>query len=225
MGNTDWEIFNNPVNQAFNRVSMDDFLHLCNKYQVYHMSQQDICDAIQSACDFFHIPSPRVIHDMTHVRNGQTAFLNRDRGSFYDDEISFNLDQLIAMNIETKTAFSLVMTHECAHRVFQNTIFYGINNGAWEQELCADFFMGVRAGLRNLADIESVAIGLYHTCASPTHPEGALRTLFVRHGKYAGLELKSAGVPLTVQNLFNKFNEYLYQDRAEIIRFQSRIFR
>ena len=49
------------------------------------------------------------------------------------------VQRLIDMKVDTKEAFSLVMTHECAHRVLQNTHFYGPNNGAWEQELCFRF--------------------------------------------------------------------------------------
>ena len=145
--------FNNPFFKAFNRrPTMDEFLALSKRFGRFGLSkrfgrfglsQDDIRDAIKSACDFFNIPQPRIIQDLTNQPGGQTMFVNWDRGSYYDDVLCFNMQQLIDMKVDSKEAFSLVMTHECAHRVLQNTHFYGPNNGAWEQELCCDYFMGV----------------------------------------------------------------------------------
>lgn len=59
------------------------------------------------------------------------------------------MQQLIDMKVASKSAFSLLMTHECAQRVLQTTRFSGVNNGIWENELAADFLMGCRAGLWN----------------------------------------------------------------------------
>ena len=141
------DIFNTAWFQMFNHTSMDEFLRLSRRFSRFGLSESDIKDAIKSACDFFNIPMPRMIQDLTNAQNGQTMFVNWDRGSYYDDVLCFNMQQLIDMNVDSKDAFSLVMTHECAHRVLQATRFPGINNGAWENELAADFLMGVRAGL------------------------------------------------------------------------------
>lgn len=62
------------------------------------------------------------------------------------------MQQLVDMKVDSKEAFSLVMTHECAHRVLQDTQLPGINNGTWEHELAADFLMGCRAGLWGMDD-------------------------------------------------------------------------
>lgn len=70
-------------------------------------------------------------------------FVNWDRGSYYDDVLCFNMQQLIDMKVDSKDAFSLVMTHECGHRVLQNTQFPGVANGQWESELCPDFLWDV----------------------------------------------------------------------------------
>lgn len=199
------------------------FMNL-NQYDIYNLTQYDIIDAIRSACDFFRIPMPCIIRNQTGECNGSTCFVDSDSNSFLDDEIRLNMNQLIGVHVNTKQALSLVMTHECAHRVFQNTTFYGLNNGAWENELCADFFMGVRAGMCNMGDINKIAAGLYCTEASSTHPEGALRAIFVRHGKYAWLDLAKAGIPLTIQNLFDKFNLFLNNERHLIRQYQNVFF-
>ena len=115
---------------------MDDFLKRCQqRFKRFGLSDDDIHDAIKSACDFFNIPMPRMIQDLTNVQNGQTMFVNWDRGSYYDDVLCFNMQQLVQMHVNSKEAFSLVMTHECGHRVLQNTQFPGVADGQWELSL------------------------------------------------------------------------------------------
>ena len=177
------DIFNMEWHKRFNHTSMNEFLALSQRFERFGLTCEDVYDAIKSACDFFHIPMPRMIQDLTNVHNGQTMFVNFNSGSYEDDVLCFNIQQLVDMKVDSKEAFSLVMTHECAHRVLQNTQFPGINNGVWEHELAADFLMGCRAGLWGMDD-SKIRVGLILTSASPTHPEGTLRALFVRHGMY-----------------------------------------
>lgn len=218
------DIFNSAWFQMFNHTSMDEFMGLSHRFRRFGLSESEIRDAIKSACDFFNIPMPRMIQDLTNARNGQTMFVNWDKGSYYDDVLCFNMQQLIDMKVDSKDAFSLVMTHECAHRVLQATPFPGINGGVWENELAADFLMGVRAGLWNM-DATKITVGLLMTDGSPTHPEGALRALFIRHGKYVSQAMRKQGIPLTIQNLINEFMSFRNQNLAEIHRFQRKFYR
>ena len=218
--------FDNPAFQFLQRPSMDDFLKRCQqRFNRFGLSDADINDAIKSACDFFYIPMPRMIQDLTNAQNGQTMFVNWDRGSYYDDVLCFNMQQLIDMKIDSKDAFSLVMTHECGHRVLQNTQFPGVANGQWESELCPDFFMGCRAGLWNMNAIDKVVMGLILTDGSPSHPEGTLRALFIRHGKYIVPEMHRRGIPLTIQNLINEFMAFRQQNLNEILNQQHKYYR
>ena len=219
-------IFDNPVFQFFKRPTMDDFLKRCQqRFQRFGLSDADVHDAIKSACDFFNIPMPRMIQDLTNVQNGQTMFVNWDRGSYYDDVLCFNMQQLINMKVDSKDAFSLVMTHECGHRVLQSTPFPGVANGQWESELCPDFFMGCRAGLWNMNAIDKVVMGLILTDGSPSHPEGTLRALFIRHGKYIVPEMHRRGIPLTIQNLINEFMAFRQQNLNELLNQQHKYYR
>ena len=218
------DIFNSAWFQMFNHTSMDEFMGLSHRFRRFGLSESEIRDAIKSACDFFNIPMPRMIQDLTNARNGQTMFVNWDKGSYYDDVLCFNMQQLIDMKVDSKDAFSLVMTHECAHRVLQATPFPGINGGVWENELAADFLMGVRAGLWNM-DATKITVGLLMTDGSSTHPEGALRALFIRHGKYVSQAMRKQGIPLTIQNLINEFMSFRNQNLAEIHRFQRKFYR
>lgn len=218
-------IFDNPAFQFFKRPTMDDFLKRCQqRFQRFGLSDADVHDAIKSACDFFNIPMPRMIQDLTNAQNGQTMFVNWDRGSYYDDVLCFNMQQLIDMKVDSKDAFSLVMTHECGHRVLQNTQFPGVANGQWESELCPDFFMGCRAGLWNMNAIDKVVMGLILTDGSPSHPEGTLRALFIRHGKYVTPEMHRRGIPLTIQNLINEFMSFRQQNLNEILNQQHKYY-
>ena len=219
-------IFDNPVFQFFKRPTMDDFLKRCQqRFQRFGLSDADVYGAIKSACDFFNIPMPRMIQDLTNVQNGQTMFVNWNRGSYYDDVLCFNMQQLIDMKVDSKEAFSLVMTHECGHRVLQNTQFPGVANGQWESELCPDFFMGCRAGLWNMNAIDKVVMGLILTDGSPSHPEGTLRALFIRHGKYIVPEMHRRGIPLTIQNLINEFMAFRQQNLNELLNQQHKYYR
>ena len=219
-------IFDNPALQFFKRPTMDDFLKMCQqRFKRFGLSNADIYDAIKSACDFFNIPMPRMIQDLTNAQNGQTMFVNWDRGSYYDDVLCFNMQQLVQMHVNSKEAFSLVMTHECGHRVLQNTQFPGVANGQWESELCPDFCMGCRAGLWNMHSIEKVTLGLMLTNGSPSHPEGTLRALFIRHGRYAAPEMHRRGIPLTIQNLVNEFMAFRNQNLYEIQNQQRKFYR
>ena len=219
-------IFDNPAFQFFKRPTMDDFLKRCQlRFQRFGLSDADVHDAIKSACDFFNIPMPRMIQDLTNVQNGQTMFVNWDRGSYYDDVLCFNMQQLIDMKVDSKDAFSLVMTHECGHRVLQNTQFPGVANGQWESELCPDFFMGCRAGLWNMNAIDKVVMGLILIDGSPSHPEGTFRALFIRHGKYIAPEMHRRGIPLTIQNLINEFMAFRQRHMDNILSRQNMYFK
>ena len=60
----------------------------------------------------------------------------------------------------------------------------GLANGQWEQELVADFFMGVRAGVEGFphAALDVVRRGLMNTPGGQSHPTGALRNAIISYG-------------------------------------------
>lgn len=216
--------FDSPVYKFFNHTTMDDFLNRCHqRFSCFELSEADIYDAIKSSCDFFNIPMPRMIQDLTNEKNGQTMFINWDKRSYYDDVLCYNMQQLINMKVDGKDAFSLVMTHEAAHRVLQATQFPGINGGIWENELAADFLMGCRAGLWNMDD-SKVCLGLAMTNGSQTHPEGCLRVMFIKNGKYVAQEMHRRGIPLTIQNLINEFIAFRQQNLNEILNQQRKYY-
>jgi hypothetical protein len=90
---------------------MEDFLNMSKRFQKFGLSPKDVEEAIKAACDFFQIPMPRMIQDLTNIHDGQTMFVNFNPGSYEDDVLCFNMQQLVDMKVDSKEAFSLVMTH------------------------------------------------------------------------------------------------------------------
>ena len=150
----------------------------------YGVSFFECENAINEVCNFFGIPAPAFIQDLTDHPQGNTMFVDRNRLSYADDIICYSMEQLKALGVNSKDAFSLVMTHECTHRVLQNTNLPGLDHGQWEQELCCDYFMGVRAGLDKITveALQSVRNGLAQSEGSKSHPNGQLRYDVISYG-------------------------------------------
>lgn len=135
-----------------------------------------VAQSALEAQHFFGLPDPTAI-----IPADQTCMMSWMKDSFFDDVIGFNQQQLIDMGITTKEAVDLVMSHEAAHRIFQDYDFSGVKHGAWEHELAADFMAGVRAGIDGI-NTELFADSLNGPGAS-THPSGNLRGDFIDSGK------------------------------------------
>mgnify|MGYP003321784542 CR=1 FL=1 len=91
------------VYKYFRRVSMDDFIKRCNELKDrLSLSQQEIEDAIHSACDFFGIAYPMLIIDLSNKKYGQTMFVNTDPVSFNDDVICYSIQQLQELGVTDK---------------------------------------------------------------------------------------------------------------------------
>ena len=195
------KLLNNPVNiEMFGRVSMDDFLHRCEELRnQLDLSRQEIQDGIYSACNFFGIAYPMLIIDLTDKKYGQTMFVNVDPASFTDDVICYNIRQLQNLGVKNKDAFTLIMTHECAHRYYQKVKFDGPFNGHWKEELSCDFFMGVRSVLEQL-DIRGVIEGLGKLPGCDTHPDGNLRQDVIQFGINTVLQFVDNKTPFTLKN-------------------------
>lgn len=172
------------MNDFINKINarkfpmLEGFRASMKKLLKYGLSEKDCLDGVQSACAFFDIPMPALIADLTNQPGGQTMFVDFDKNSFADDVICYDLEQLLRLGVRNVQAYTLVMTHECAHRVLQNTKLPGRNDGQWEEELAADFFVGVRAGLEGFPHeaFGAVRYGLERGGGSVSHPCGWLRS-------------------------------------------------
>lgn len=189
----------------------------------YGITEDECTAGIQAACDFFGIPMPRAIEDLTKNPDGQTMFVNYERESYEDDILCYNLKQLKRMGVNDYTGFTAVFTHECAHRYFQNRLLPGPDFGQWEGELVADYFMGVRASLER-QDITSLIDALSQERGSGTHPVGWLRREYALYGKQEGNFHLIKGRPLDIEEYFRLFLEYRLRHLTELRKAEMAVY-
>ena len=91
--------FNQDWYKMFNHVSMDEFLKMSQRFNKFGLTPKEVEEAVRSACEFFHIPMPRMIQDLTNVQNGQTMFMNWHPGLYEDDVLCYNMQELIPLPI------------------------------------------------------------------------------------------------------------------------------
>ena len=87
------------------------------------------------------------------------------------------------------------------------------------------FFMISDLHLYSGMDDSKIRVGLILTNASPTHPEGTLRALFVRHGMYKSIEMQAKSIPLSIQNLLNEFMIFRHEKLEQIHQYQRKFYR
>ena len=204
-------------------INMEGFLANARKSYLSSLSNDQILYAINSACEYFHIPYPVLTRDLTNQKGGYTMFTNYDPKSYGDDVICYNIHELANLNVGTLDAFSLIMTHEAAHRALQGVRFEGPNNGCWQSELAADFLMGTRAGFFDIKSIGNVIEGLRNTGGSNDHPKGWLRANFIRHGVEVALQLKKTGLPVYLDRLMAEYHAY-YQAMLPYVKADEKEF-
>ncbi len=208
-------------------MGLSDIRHFCKNLlskSKYGLTEDECLVAIQAACDFFGIPAPVVIQDLTNDPYGQTMFKNRDANSLYDDVLCYDLNELKGLGVSDIIGFTAVFTHECAHRVFQNIDLPGPDNGQWESELIADYFMGVRAGLQDM-DIRPVRNALATTPGSGTHPLGKLRDEYIGYGFFEGRRhFINQDLPNTLDDYVELFLKYRREHLSELFEAEMVIY-
>lgn len=210
------------VYKHFGRPTMDDFLRRCEQLKnQLQLSQQEIEEGIHSACDFFGIAYPMLIIDLSNKKYGQTMFVNVDPVSFTDDVICYNIRQLQNLGVKNRDAFTLIMTHECAHRYYQQFPFDGPFEGHWKEELTCDFYMGVRSVLEQLT-IGGVLEGTSRMQGCQTHPDGDLRKDAIQFGINTVLQFLHNGTPCILENFHKAILVYLSAEEMDLSERASR---
>jgi len=165
---------------------MDFFLYLSRLRQLQSLSQEQIIEAIKSACDFFDMPLPQIGDTTGHPKYSTMFYRGEDKNSYDDDLICYDLQELAYLHVTTYNALTLVITHEATHRRTQMYDFPGPNKGSWAQECISDWYMGARAGMCMMNDISRVAEGLGASQGSASHPAGFIRKGFIQNGFQTG---------------------------------------
>lgn len=132
-----------------------------------------IMQSVSDASDFFHIDEPFGVAESDTI-----GVYPLNPYTLNDDVLVFNYDQFAEMGISEQDGLDMVMTHEMAHRALQ-----GMDTGynSHQEELCCDFFAGVRAGLNGM-DVGQFENALVDTPVSDTHPGGLDRVEAIEAG-------------------------------------------
>ena len=149
----------------------DDSLHDDTTVYVDHT---EVIESAYRASDFFNIDAPCDIHE-----DWTTGVYLEGNDTATDDIIIYNSDQLEQMNLTDGDSLDLVMTHEAAHRALNNA---GINLPSHQEELCCDYFMGIRAGLNDM-DTDRIEDSLADVEGNDIYPDGDERATAVELGE------------------------------------------
>ena len=190
----------------------------------YGITEDECIRGIQTACDFFGIPMPRAIQDLTDDPQGATMLRPFSPDSLTDDVLCYDLKELKRLGVNDYVGFTAVFTHECAHRIFQNRLLPGVDFGPWESELVADFFMGVRASLerQNITIVKNELAK--HSHGSGTHPIGKLRWEYITYGQQEGNFHLIHRQSFNAEEYFQCFLEYRQNHLEELRKAELKVY-
>ena len=170
-----------------------------------NLSNEMVANAIERACDFFHLPKVPVYN-----AEGSCVWPNNPTTT-YDDAFGFNRQELMNLGINGEDSLTLVYTHECAHRALQSYK----NLDSWEHELACDFFSGIHAGMKGI-DAQNVCESLGKTHGSLTHPTGTLRADYIEYGIEVAKDMDARKIPITFESCLERFNQHLIKEDTTI---------
>lgn len=190
---------------------------------LYGMTEKECVDGVNEICEFFGIPVPVLIQNVTDNPRGSTCIYPNNPDTMEDDILCFDLKQLKSMGVSDKVTFMAVMTHECAHRVFQNHWFPGPDMGQWESEMVADYFMGVKIGLEGW-DAAPIIRALEMVPGSGTHPVGKVRAEYVKLGRFEAHKRMIQRRTGTISDYLTSFLQYREAHSKELRKAELTIY-
>lgn len=205
---------NDAFTQRYLRVSMEDFIEKYMRTRLKGISREDILQLVHDTCFFFGQDDSCAVYDVS-----RSPFTTQMRNSLNEeiaqDELYYNLDELIRMGVTTVDAFTLVLTHEFAHRYFKYRVFYGRNHGAWEMELACDFFAGVRSCINGIYTT-GMRWSLGNTHGSWSHPPGSLRLDIIYFARTIAYKRQEKQKKITFKFCLDAYNHYM-ESKARVI--------
>lgn len=181
------------IKDQFNISLSEDFIH------------QAVCDAGK----FFGLPDPYQINES---KEGSAFVVLYKPDTPCDDIVGYNPSWFKDYHIYDEDSFKIVMTHEAAHRFFQNHFYNFIN--PWEEELACDYLAAVRSyleGINNETFMETIETWSQDS----THPYGKWRNDIMTYGLQVAETLSTAG-NMDIYTCLNHFTNYLNVNRIVI---------
>lgn len=209
-----YAIVNSEFTKLFLHVSMDDFIEKYMRKRLAGISKEEILKLIHETCLFFYqsdLPQVQEVNN-SNVNAQMLSHVNEEDGQ---DTLYYNLEELLRIGITTIDAFKMILTHELAHRFFKNKKFYGWNQGAWQNELACDFFVGVRSQTE-LISSTGMRWALKDSPGTSHHPSGYIRLQIIAFGKDIAHKLSKQPHPATF-DLYLKAYNFFMDRNAEVI--------
>lgn len=208
--------------QRYLWTSAEDYIEKYMRERLVGIPREHILRLVHDTCLFFGQDDLCEVYDVsnTPITTQMRSSLNE---AVVRDELYYNLDELIRMGVTTVDAFTLVLTHEFAHRYFKHKQFYGLNNGAWEMELACDFFAGVRS---QIAGIYTTGMrwSLGKTVGTKSHPPGFLRLEFIEYARLIAYKCSLRQKPLSFKLCQDAYNHFLEVKARDIEEEQQNVF-
>lgn len=180
------------------------------------LSQGMIEESVDRMCDFFSIDKPYSV-----IEGESTAVNLGDRGTYGDEVLFYNYEQLGEMGITGQDGLDLVMTHEGTHIMLQNM---DTGFSPYQEELCCDYMAGVRAGLNGMdvSELENAFAGMEYDA---THPDGTYRIEAIEDGlAFAKNYLATHDLPPTFNECLEDFKGEHMQDIAELAHLRNEVY-
>lgn len=212
---------NDAFTQRYLQISMEDFIEKYMRQRLAGISREDILKLVHDTCLFFGQDDSCRVYDVSHtpLTTQMRSSLNEEE---VKDELYYNLEELIRMGVTTVDAFTLVLTHEFAHRYFKHKVFYGRNHGAWEMELACDFFAGVRSEIDGI-HTTGMRWSLGKTVGTRSHPPGFLRLEFIQYARSIVYKCSLRQKKVTFTLCLGAYNRFLESKAGRIWEEQQRI--
>lgn len=214
-------ILNSEFTRQYLRFTSEDFIEKYMRKRLVGISREDILKLVHDTCLFFEQDEACEVYDVsrTPLTTQMISSLNEEEAK---DKLFYNLDELIRMGVTTVDAFTLVLTHEFAHRYFKHKVFHGKNHGAWEMELACDFFAGIRS---QIAGIYTTGMrwSLGKTTGTRNHPPGFLRLDFIRYARSLAYKCANRQKKMTLNLCLRAYYDFLAAKSQVIEEWQQNI--
>lgn len=216
-----YHIVNSEFTKLFLHVSMDDFVEKYMQKRLAGISKDEILSLIHETCLFFNQSDSLKVQEVNNS-NINAQMLSHFSEEDGQDTLFYNLEELLRIGITTIDAFKMILTHELAHRFFKSKKFYGWNQGAWENELACDFFVGVRSQTE-LISSTGMRWALKDSTGTAHHPPGYLRLQIIAFGKDTAHKLSKQSRPVTFDLYLRAYNFFIERNAEVIFKEQQKV--
>lgn len=199
---------------SYQRISMDDFLQ---KAHEYGLPDDTVISAATKTWDFFGLGNIDILND-------DSLCVYTNNPEYIGDEIlGFCRDQMMEYGVHSEDALSLLLSHEAGHVIFEYALASGYFT-PWEDELCCDALIGVRAAMEHIDPTGAIEV-LEDSYPDRDHPYGEWRGEYIRFGYDLIQEMEANGEEITLEKVLQAIDEKRMSNHEEIMHQENDFLR